>query len=287
MPDGFFHRSRSCWGVVGALGAGLAAAEARADGFTLPMMSMSLAAAEEGDATGGHRSTPAAGDGEIETGVDPSKLLFRFECNPQYIDFAGDGSLLTTNIKFDIPITKSIGVAIDAPIGYASGFPAPIDDSFGLGDIAVRVRHVWSFEKMSLIAGAEAVMQSATEDIFGGGKWQLNPSVAFVYHFSHEYLLATAWKQRISIAGDDDRPDLNASEFRLIGIYINPEGWWLQADYQPKIDWEGGGEASHLMEFEAGAMITRSVGVSIRPGFGFGENKERDWSIGLGLRFLF
>lgn len=263
-------------------------ADSAYEGFTLPMMSMSLIPPDDGDAP-----TPSEGhaapstNGEVETGADPSKLLYRFEFNPQFTDLAGDGTLLTANIKLDIPLTKSIGLAIDAPVGYASGFPAPIDDQFGLGDIAVRVRHVSSWEKASLIVGAEGVFQSASEDIFGGGKWQLNPSVAFVYHLSHEYLLATAWKQRFSIGGDDGRPDLNSSEFRLIGIYINPKGWWLQADYQPKIDWEGGGEASHLMEFEAGTMITRSVGVSIRPGIGFGANKERDWSIGVGLRFLF
>jgi hypothetical protein len=77
------------------------------------------------------------------------------------------------------------------------------------------------------------------------------------------------------------------STFRLIDISINPEGWWLQADHQPELEWESGDELSHLMKFEVGTMISRSVGVSVRPGFGFGANKERDGSIGVGLRFLF
>lgn len=99
--------------------------------------------------------------------------------------------------------------------------------------------------------------------------------------------LMSASPASASPAGDDERPDLNASEFRLIGIYINPEGWWLQADYQPKINWENDGAVSHLLEFEAGAMIARSVGISVRPGVGIGANKDRDWSIGIALRFLF
>lgn len=41
------------------------------------------------------------------------------------------------------------------------------------------------------------------------------------------------------------------------------------------------------MEFEAGTMISRSVGACVRSGFGFDAGKERDWSIGIGLRFLF
>lgn len=51
-------------------------------------------------------------------------------------------------------------------------------------------------------------------------------------------------------------------------------------------DSSGGGEVAHLMEFEAGAMITRRVGISTRHGIGFGARKERDRSIGVGLRFL-
>lgn len=46
------------------------------------------------------------------------------------------------------------------------------------------------------------------------------------------------------------------------------------------------GEASNLMESEAGTMIMRSAGVSIRPGMDFGTNKERGLSIGAGLRFV-
>lgn len=262
----------------------------------LPFDSMSLLSpllvsppAQPPEASAAPTTTAAASGspGEIETGTDPSKLLLRVEMNPQFIELPGDGSLFVTNFKLDVPITKSIGVAIDAPVSYASGFPAPIEDQFGFGDVAVRARHVWSFERSSLIAGAEAVLRTADDELLGSGKWQLNPSVAFVYYLSSEYLLATAWKQRLSFAGDDGRADLNVSEFRVIGIYINPKGWWLQADYQPKVNWDDGGAVSHLIEFEAGAMISRSVGLSIRPGFGFGANRDRDWSLGVGVRFLF
>lgn len=239
------------------------------------------------DGTTEPRAGAAADAGAIETGTDPSKLILRFEMNPQYLDLPGEGSLVTTNFKLDIPFTRSFAVAIDAPLSAASGFSDPIEDQFGFADVAVRARNVWTSERSSIIVGAEAILRTADDPLLGSGKWQLNPSVAFVYHFSSEYLLATACKQRLSIAGDDDRPDINASEFRLIGIYINPEGWWLQADYQPKVNWENDGAVSHLLEFEAGAMITRSVGISVRPGVGIGANKDRDWSIGIGLRFLF
>lgn len=229
----------------------------------------------------------ANADGAVETGTDPAKLLLRFEMNPVYIDLPGDGSLLSTNFKLDVPMTKSFAAAFELPVTYASGFPEPVDDQFGLGDAFVRVRNVFSFERASLIAGAEVGLKTADDELLGSGKWQVNPSLAYVYYLTSEYLLAVAGKQRLSIAGDDDRADINQSELRLIGIYINPKGWWLQADYQPKINWERDGKVSHLFECEAGTMLSRSVGVSIRPGVGFGPNRDRDWSIGGGVRFLF
>jgi hypothetical protein len=233
------------------------------------------------------REPESGTDSAVETGTDPAKLLFRFEVNPQYIELPDDGHLFSTNFKLDVPLSKSFATALELPVVYAGGFLSPIDDQFGLGDIFVRARNVWSFERSSLIAGTELGLKTADDELLGSGKWQLNPTLAYVHYLSSEYLLAVAGKQRLSIAGDDDRADINQSEPRLIGIYINPKGWWLQADYQPKINWEKDGDVTHLIECEAGTMLSRSVGVSIRPGVGIGENRERDWSIGIGLRLLF
>ena len=246
----------------------------------------SAAARVEQEVPGGAAGGSASGD-KVETGTDPAKLLLRVEFNPQYIDTPGRGHLLSGNFKLDMPLTGSFAVALELPVVHASGFGPPLDDQFGLGDIFIRARNVWSFERSSLVAGVEVGLKTADDELLGSGKWQFSPSVAYVYYLSSEYLLATALKQRLSIAGDDDRASINQSELRLIGIYINPAGWWLQADYQPKIDWQRDARVSHTVEFEAGTMLTRNVGVSIRPGVGIGPDRDRDWSVGVGVRVLF
>lgn len=233
------------------------------------------------------RQPTAASDAAVETGTDPSKLLLRFEINPQYIEQPGGSHIFSTNLKLDVPLTKSFAVAVEIPVIHAGGFPEPLDEEFGLGDIFLRARNVWSFERSSLIAGAELGLKTADDELLGSGKWQINPSLAYVYYLTSEYLVAISGKQRLSVAGDEDRADINQSELRLIGIAINPRGRWLLADYQPKIDWEQDGEVSHLLEFEAGMMLTLSVGVSVRPGVGIGAHRDREWSIGVGLRVFF
>jgi hypothetical protein len=229
----------------------------------------------------------SAKDQPLETGTDPSKLINRVEINPVYLDTPGPGSLFTTNFKLDVPLTKTFALALEAPVSYASGYPAPLEDQFGLGDVFLRGRNVFSFEKSSLIVGAEFGLDTSTDPLLGTGKWQLNPSLAYVHYLSNELLLVGAVKQRIGFLGDSGRDDLNSTELRFIGIYIHPQGRWLQADYQPKIDWNNGSRVSHLLEFEAGTMLSASTGLSLRAGVGLGENRDRDWSVGLGFRFLF
>lgn len=53
------------------------------------------------------KSQPSAtaADSAVETGTDPSKLLFRFEMNPQHVELPGDGHLASTNFKPDVPLT--------------------------------------------------------------------------------------------------------------------------------------------------------------------------------------
>ena len=104
MRNEFLRPARSRWLAVGAVLSASTAAGVRADseyeGFTLPLMSMSLIPPDDGDArtpSDGHAAPSTIG--EVETGADPSKLLYRFEFNPQFTDLEGDGTLLTANIK--------------------------------------------------------------------------------------------------------------------------------------------------------------------------------------------
>lgn len=62
-------------------------------------------------------------------------------------------------------------MALELPIVHAGGFPSPIDDQVGLGDIFARAGNVWSFERSSFIAGAELGLMTADDDLLGSGKW--------------------------------------------------------------------------------------------------------------------
>ncbi len=233
------------------------------------------------------RQEPAQTDQEtVETGADPSRLLLRTELAMQHLETPGPGSRFINSLKLDVPLTADTAVAMEVPV-IAADMPLPAEDEFGMGDVFLRGRQVSNSETGSTIVGVELGLDTATDETLGSGKWQANPSLAYVHRFSSSLLLATALKQRLSVGGDEERDDLNRSEARLIGIWLHPQGRWLMLDWQPSFDWNRDGDMTNVLEAEAGMMTSRSFGVSIRPGFAFGENQDRDYSVQVGLRMFF
>lgn len=223
---------------------------------------------------------------EVETGADPSRLLLRAEWATQYVETAGPGNLFVNSLKLDVPLEGGNAVAVELPIVSAVQ-PLPADDEFGLGDTFLRGRHVANSATGSTIVGVELGLDTATDAVLGSGKWQANPSFAYVHRFTQRVLMAGAVKQRLSIAGDEDRSDINRSEMRLIGILLHPQGRWLILDWQPTFDWNRNGDMTNLIEAEAGMMWSRSFGLSTRVGTAFGEDQDRDYSVQLGFRLFF
>lgn len=223
---------------------------------------------------------------EVETGADPSRLLLRAEWASQFVQTPGPGNLFVNNLKLDVPFADGKAVAVELPV-VSTTLPQPLDDAFGLGDTFLRGRQVTNSDTGSTIVGVEFGLDTATDPVLGSGKWQANPSFAYVHRFTPTVLLAGALKQRLSVAGDEDRSDLNRSETRLIGILLHPQGRWLILDWQPSFDWNRDGRMSNVLEAEAGMMWSRAFGLSFRPGMAFGGYQDRDFSVQIGMRLFF
>src|SRR5690606_28210985 len=91
--------------------------------------------------------------------------------------------------------------------------------------------------RVTLITGGEVIIPTATADSLGGGKLQLNPTVAAVYQVSNTTFVAGVTKQIFSVAGSDSRPDIRQSQNRLLIGYVSRKGWWAMADPQLWLDY--------------------------------------------------
>jgi hypothetical protein len=177
--------------------------------------------------------------------------------------------------------------AVDFNVGAVN-----IDES-GLGDINARVLTVPYLNPkkgLALAVGLEAFFPTAGEDVLGDGKFSLGPQifgVKFAPFGIKGSLIAPAVQQVISVAGEDDRSDVNKTQFDVFFLkQSDDKRKYILLDPQYIIDWENETEFG-LVEAEAGYVFESGVGLYARPGIGFGPDKPIDYNFEFGIKYIF
>ena len=215
----------------------------------------------------------------------------------------GEASFL--NIQPVIPVTvgewnlinRVIMPLIDTP-GMVTGtpeIPTPIpgDGATGLGDINYSVfispaepgKVIWGI-------GPSLMMDTATDDQLGSGKWSTGPTAVILVQ-PKPWTLGLLGRQLWSFSGDSDRGDVSQL---LLEPFINfnlEAGWYLISDMVITANWEAdssnqwtvplGGGFGKMFEIGSQKMNTKIEAY---------YNVERpdgapDWSLSWTLQFLF
>ncbi len=218
---------------------------------------------------------------------------------------AENGEATFLNIQPVIPITvgewnlinRVIMPIIDSP-GMVSGTaaipnPIPGDGATGLGDINYTV-FLSPSEPGKLIwgVGPSLMMDTASDDQLGSGKWSWGPSVVLLVQ-PNPWTLGILGRQLWSFAGDSDRRVVNQL---LIEPFINfnlDNGWYLLTDMVLTANWMS----------ESNNRWTIPVGGGFGKMFAIGNQKMNtkieayyniespqgapDWSLNWTLQFLF
>ncbi len=215
----------------------------------------------------------------------------------------GEASFL--NVQPVIPVTigdwnlinRVIMPLIDTP-GMVTGtpeIPAPIqgDGATGLGDINYSV-FLSPAEPGSVIwgVGPSIMMDTATDDQLGSGKWSAGPTAVILVQ-PKPWTLGLLGRQLWSYAGDSDRGDVSQMLLEPFINYNLDEGWYLISDMIITANWEA----------DSGNQWTVPVGGGFGKMFEIGSQKMNtkleayynvekpdgapDWSFGWTLQFLF
>jgi hypothetical protein len=218
---------------------------------------------------------------------------------------ADNGEATFLNIQPVIPVTvgewnlinRVIMPLIDTP-GAVTGTPAipnpvPGDGATGLGDINYSLfvspaepdKFIWG-------VGPSLMMDTATDDQLGSGKWSLGPT-AVVLVQPKPWTLGLLGRQLWSFAGDSDR---NSVSQLLLEPFINynlDKGWYLLSDMIITANWQAdsgnkwtvplGGGFGKLFEIGGQKLNTKLEAY---------YNVEKpegapDWSIHWTFQFLF
>jgi hypothetical protein len=227
-------------------------------------------------------AVPAPASDSAPRGVNPKDNLNKLELI--YKGERLDGSVRTDALafKFDRALTPLFGVNAELPV---LRFSAPGARESGLGDLQLRLRYNLQLGAVTVIPGVELVAPTASEDVLGTGKWQVNPVLGAVLPLSPTTFVFGAYKHLRSVAGDDARPDIDASQPRLIAAKVSPAGWWLLGDL--KYTRDHGTRLEVLdAELEVGQMLSANMGVSARVGTSWLDS-ARNATFGLNFRLIF
>jgi hypothetical protein len=221
-----------------------------------------------------------------------SLISVPFQLNyDQNIGANDKGERLTLNIQPVIPIE------IDDEWNLISRTIVPVIEQrdvfrgagsqFGLGDIVQSAFFspkaptdngwIWG-------AGPAFLIPTATDALLGGEKWGLGPTaVALKQQGSWTY--GGLANHLVSVAGDSDRADINATFMQPFVTYTTPDGWAYALNMEATRDWEN--KAWNLPMNLVVSKVMRFGGQLVQMGGGlrYYLDSPDNGPEGLGLRF--
>jgi hypothetical protein len=225
-------------------------------------------------------NTPSASAASGAPGVNPKDNITKVEVFAKSDRLDGGASLHAVAVKYDHAFDTSTGANVEVPLIRVD---VPGADVSGLGDVALRARHVRTSGPWSVIVAAEAVLPTASKDELGRGKWQLNPVAGVVYALTPTSFAFVGYKHFFSVAGDGDRPGISDMQPRALLARVWEQGYWALADLKYTRALKGDQSEALDLEVEGGAMLAPDLGAWMRVGTS-GMDSPRRWGVLFGLR---
>lgn len=218
---------------------------------------------------------------------------------------AANGETTFLNIQPVIPVTlggwnlinRVIVPLIDTP-GVVTGTPwipnpVPGDGATGLGDINYSV-FVSPAEPGKVIwgVGPSVMMDTATDDQLGSGKWSAGPT-AVVLIQPKPWTIGLLGRQLWSFAGDSDRKSVNQLLLEPFINYNLDNGWYLITDMILTASWQADSSDRWTIPLGGGvgkmfAIGSQKMNTKLEAYYNVEKPEGApDWSLNWTLQFLF
>lgn len=236
-------------------------------------------------------AVPAAAQDEKDTsGTNPAVLTRTLQISNEYRFLPGGEYYDQMLIRYTEPFWAGKGsVRLTLPVEATD---LADDDEVGIGDIAAKFSWIPHVDRhQAFVLSTEVYAPTASEDVLGTGKWVVAPGLTWAYFASPEVIIAPAYIQNLSFAGEDDRADVNRGDFDFYVVY-RPHGkrWWITSDTTVSHDFEADATpvswevafGRNLAALEGGAALNGYI----RPGVGIGNDRPYDFNIEVGVSLV-
>jgi len=204
-------------------------------------------------------------------GDKEQRQRFLFEFKREATNRGTPGETTKTQIKIDTfleGIVSLLRLEVPFPDDKTSFEGDPFSPR--LGDINVRVgfRPV-RLGDIPLASFLEVSFPTANPEELGTGKYQVSPGIwsSLPISFgerlpeSHKMTFEPLVQQVVSVAGDENRQNINYTKFELALKDTWRKKYFLKLTGKPIVDWEQGAKTGAVMELEAGWIISRQWSV--------------------------
>jgi hypothetical protein len=248
-------------------------------------------------------SSALAGDDSFDGAESPTEKFVprgRIELKRQATNRGTAEETTKTQLKIDAYLDGFVWLLrLEAP------FPDEKTDFEGnpfnphLGDIKVRVGfHPFPVEDIPVFTFVEVTFPTASPEDLGSGKYQLTGGIQPNFKIplsealsqSNTMIFSPLVKQVVSVGGDENRKNINYTQFELALRDIWEKKYWLKLTPKPLIDWEQDGKTGAVLELEIGWIINRNWSTWLMLGtrlWGEGVPNSYDQRVELGVAFLF
>jgi hypothetical protein len=228
-------------------------------------------------------ASSSAGENEVK-GVNPADILSRADLIVKVVNLP-QGESITSVAKFDQKLGGGFGANVEFP--FLSHVDVGAAKATGVGDLFARVRYVKPLsQKVIGLLSVEAVAPTASNDLLGTGKWQVNPGAGAVYMWSQRSFTAVVYKHSFSVAGDDARADIDTNQVRALHSFVLNKGWYITFDAKHEWQTKGVNQDWTTTEFEVGKQINAKWASSLRIGKAHGDRKN-DGTLEFNIRTFF
>lgn len=231
---------------------------------------------------------PPAPAPEINNDSDPTRPVF-LSARPEYYNLPNGVERQVLIGRFDAGLLRNRPLP-GAKTGILLRFEVPLartdtgsDSATGLGDLYGQFLLVpYATRKFAWVVGSGFLLDTATDDLLGSGKWVVAPVAAPLWRLNRG-LFFVKLQNFTSFAGDEQAADINY--FLVTPTLIHGVGrdWWVLADTETKSDWNADGRTGVKSGFQVGRRVTTGLGLWVKPEVWWAANRDGDWNLKFGL----
>ena len=225
-----------------------------------------------------------AAEPEGGAGVSPLELIPRLELRQSYVQLANGVATNAMTPELDMQFFRRVLLRWELPLQVVK---TPEGQIAGVGDVRLETLLVVTASEVSLVGAiAGAVLDTASQPQLGAGKQQVFFGGGAAFKPFVWWLLYGVAQQRFSAGGDSARPDVNHLLVRVGTVVFGRHRNWFKLDLDTRVDWLD--ERGRLFgTLELGGAVIERVGLFARGGTQLVGQRELDFSLVAGVRYLF